>query len=114
MKLVQDEIYLDELKRMSENMFDSLVKAVVDIERQIMVVDAPMHADEEAYLLEEGSKQEYLWGINIYPYKWGTSDGIVFDSMINIRPKQGNRSRAVENIQIQNQIIEIVTKLVKL
>lgn len=113
MQLVQDKISLDELKKMSENMFDSLVKAVVDINQHIMVVDAPMHADEEAYLLENGSEQEHLWGINIYPHKWGTAEGIVFDSMINIRPKQGNRTRGVENSQIREQIIQIVTKLIK-
>lgn len=113
MKLVKKEITLDELKHMSTKMFDSLVKAVVDIEKEIMVVDAPMHVDQEFFLLENDSQQENLWGINIYPYKWTTEDFIVFDSMINLRPGQNNRSTNVENPDIRKRIIAIVTRLIK-
>lgn len=113
MKLVEKEISLEELKQMSTHMFESLVKAVVDIEKEIMVVDAPMHVDQESYLLEHDSKQENLWGINLYPDQWGKPEFIVFDSMINLRPSQGNRTRSVENPTIQKQIIKIVMKLVK-
>lgn len=112
MKLVDKEISLEELSQMSGNMFESLVKAVVDLEKEIMVVDAPMHVDQESWLLEHGSKQENLWGINLYPEQWGKPDFIVFDSMINLRPKQNNRSRSVENPQIREQIVKIVNKLV--
>ncbi len=83
MKLVEKEITLEELKQMSTKMFENLVKAVVDIEKQIMVVDAVMHVDEEAWLLENESKQENLWGINLYPEQWGSPEFIIFDSMIN-------------------------------
>ena len=93
-------------------MFDNLVKAVVDIEQEIMVVDAGLHADEEAFLLENGSKQEHLWGINLYPEHFGTEKFIVFDSMINLRPGQGNRTRGVDNPTIQTAIRRIVQKLV--
>lgn len=112
MKLVHSAISLEELKKMSECMYDSLVKAVVDIELGIMAVDAPMHVDQEMFLLEGGSQQEHLWGINIYPYKAGTEDFIVFDSMINIRPRQNNRSRSIENVEVQKKIKSIVSKLV--
>lgn len=113
MKIVEKEISLEELKQMSKNMFESLVKAVVDIEKKIMVVDAPMHVDQESLLLEHDSKQENLWGINLYPYEWGNPGFIVFDSMINLRPSQGNRTRSVENPQIQQKITKIVMQLVK-
>ena len=95
-------------------MFGSLVKAVVDIEKGIMVVDATMHADEEFFLLEqEGSKQEHLWGINIYPELRNSEKFIVFDSMINLRPGWGNRSRGVDDPKIQEKIKTIVNKLVR-
>ena len=80
-----------------EKMFGNLVKAVVDIERGIMAVDAELHADEKGSLIEFGSEQENLWGINLYPEKIATADWIEFDSMINIRPLAGNRSPGVEN-----------------
>ncbi len=92
-------------------MFDNLVKAVVDIRREIMVVDADLHADEEKLLLENGSKQENLWGINLYPDLNG-KDFVEFDSMINLRPSQNNRSRGVEDSKIQEKILSIVNKLV--
>jgi hypothetical protein len=78
-----------------------------------MVIDAGMHADEEEFLLEEGSKQEDLWGINLYPDKWPQADWIEFDSIINIRPSFGNRTRSVDDPSIQKKIINIVTKMVK-
>lgn len=94
------------------NMFDNLVKAVVDVEQEIMIVDAGLHADEETFLLENGSQQEHLWGINLYPEHFGTENFIVFDSMINLRPRQGNRTRGVDNPTIQAAIRRIVLKLV--
>ena len=114
MQIVTEKIKLDELKKMSENMYNQLVKGVVDIEKGIMVVDADLHADEENMLLENGSNQGDLWGINIYPEKFGTEDFIEFDSMINIRPSWGNCTRGVENPDIQKNIINIVNKLVSL
>ncbi len=112
MKFVDQSITSQELKEMSTKMFDGLVKAVVDIDREVMVVDAEMHADQEDYLLENGSEQKYLWGINIYPDLEGTDNWIDFDSMINLRPSQNNRSRDVENPEIRERIKAIVEKLV--
>ncbi len=111
MKIINKNITKDELKEMTKNMFDNLVKAVVDIEKNIMAVDAPMHSDEEAELIKNGSKQENLWGINLYPDKNG-DDFIEFDSMINIKPNQNNRSRGIDDIKIKETIIKIVDKLI--
>jgi len=107
-----DSISLAELKAMSINMYDALVKAVVDVEKQLVVVDAGLHVDEEQYLLSLGSEQADLWGINLYPEYYGKDDFIEFDSMINIRPNQNNRSRSVDDPEIQKQIREIITQVV--
>lgn len=106
---IVEKISVDELKTMAEKMFGNLVKAVVDIDQGILVVDAELHSDQEEYLLERGSKQENLWGINLYPEQIG-ADFVEFDSMINLRPSQGNRSRSVDNPGIQKKIVEIVNK----
>lgn len=114
MELITTSISIDTLKKMAEKMYHNLVKAVVDIEQGIMVVDAELHADQEAYLLEQGSKQENLWGINIYPEHINKNDDwLEFDSMINIRPNQGNRSRSVENEKVRQKIQSIVEKLIQ-
>jgi len=112
MKIIKDKIYLTELLEMSKKMHQMLVKAVVDIEQQIMVVDAELHADEEELLLEHGSNQESLWGINLYPHKINSDNWIEFDSMINLRPSWGNSSRSVEDVKIQQKILTTVNKLV--
>ena len=111
MHIVHNKISLEELKKMSEKMFGSIVKAVVDIEKGIMAVDADLHADEEELLLEHGSQQHNLWGINIHPEKTGL-EFIEFDSMINLRPSWGNKSRGVDDIKIQEKIRTIVNQLV--
>jgi len=110
MKIIHKKISLNDLENMAKNGFGNLVKAVVDIEKEIMVVDAELHADEEALLLKHGSKQENLWGINLYPQLSG-KDWIEFDSMINIRPSSGNISRGVDDTKIKNKIIKIVSIL---
>lgn len=113
MKIV-DTISVNELVQMSENMYGNLVKAVVDLQRGILVVDAEMHADQEQYLLEQGSKQNDLWGINLYPAKFGSDDFIEFDSMINIRPRQQNMSLGVDDPGIRAKIVQLVSaKVVK-
>lgn len=112
MQLVKDKISITELQKMSEKMFGNLVKAVIDIQQEAMVVDADLHSDQEYFLLENGSEQDHLWGINIFPNKFGTEDFVVFDSMINMRPSWGNRSRGVDDPKIQEKIKKIVSKKV--
>lgn len=64
-------------------------------------------------LLEEGSEQQNLWGINFYPHHYNTEHFVEFDSMINVRPRENNRSRYVEDQAIRNKIMVIVNGLVK-
>lgn len=104
------DIIREQLKQLAHNTFIDLVKAVVDIERGIMAVGGELQADEETILLEDGSKQMNLWGINLYPDKTG-EDFIEFNSMIILRPSQGNRSRGVDDPTIQQQITTVVSKL---
>jgi hypothetical protein len=103
-----DKISASELAEFSKKMFDPLVKAVVDVRKKILVIDADMHVDEELYLLDNGSNQADLWGINLWPDKYGSEDFIEFDSMINLRPYQNNRSRGVDDAEIRRQIRDIV------
>ena len=88
------------------------MKAVVDVEEKILAIGGELHSDEEALLLAQGSKQENLWGINLFT-ELDLPDMVEFDSMINIRPRQDNRSRGVENDILRARIVEIVKDLVK-
>jgi hypothetical protein len=108
-KIIKDKITLDELRTLAKERYGDMVKAVIDIKKEIMAVGAEMHVDEEQLLLENGSEQKNLWGMNLYP---DGKEFIEFDSMINIRPWQNNRSRGVEDKEMQNKIKKIVSKMV--
>ncbi len=107
MRILVNPLKKSDLQPMAEKMFGNLVRAVVDIEKKVVAVDAEMHADLEQLLLEGGSEQKNLWGINFYPEMTG-EDFIEFDSMINVRPSQNNRSRGVDDPTIREQIIAVV------
>ena len=112
MKIIKEKISAAEFKKIAEETFGNMVKCVVDIENGIMAAGGELHSDEERLLLENGSKQQDLWGINLYPEK--TAAGwIEFDSLINVRPSQGNRSRSVSDPEIKNKIMKIVNELVE-
>lgn len=76
-----------------------------------MAIGGNLHSDEEAILLDNGSAQDHLWGINLYP-EAGGEEFIEFDSMINVRPSLGNQSRGVENEDVRKKIKAIVGKLI--
>ena len=112
MKIIRDTLTRDELRRMASEGFGNMVKAVVDVAAEAVAVDAELHSDLEALLLEGGAKQKDLWGINLYPELQG--DGFIeFDSMINMRPSQGNRSRGVGDGAVRKRIAEIVAQRVR-
>lgn len=111
MMILREAISRAQLQTIAAERFGDMVKAVVDCERRMMAIGGELHADEEQLLLEDGSKQQDLWGINLYPER--TDDWIEFDSMINIRPRQGNRSRAVEDSAVRVVIIEIVSTIIQ-
>jgi Protein of unknown function (DUF5674) len=110
--LVDKPITREQIKAAAWPYYEEVVKAVVDINARLMAIGGEMYADKEMFLLERGSKQEDLWGINIFTEAQG-SDMIEFDSLINIRPGAGNRSRGVEDDTIRERIIQSVTSLVQ-
>jgi hypothetical protein len=108
----EQSISIEDLGRLAAGRFGDMVKAVVDLERNLMLVDAEMHADEEAELLAGGSRQQDLWGINLYP-NLPEADWLEFDSMINLRPSFGNLSRGVDEPGTRARIAALVNRLVR-
>ena len=112
MRIITDTLTLEELRQMAAGLFGDFVKAVVDVDRGLLAVDAELHADLEALLLEDGAEQRSLWGINLYPE--ATVDQFVeFDSLINVRPSQANRSRDVEDVATRSRILAIVQQRIQ-
>jgi len=107
-----DKIGMDEIRVLAETRFGDMIKGVVDLERGILLLDADLHADQEASLLADGSKQANLWGINLYPDVAG-DDWLEFDSMINLRPSSGNRSRGVDDADTRAAIAAFIARVVR-
>jgi hypothetical protein len=110
-RIVRERISFDDVSDLASLRFGDMVKACVDVGRGIMAIGGELHSDEEALLLEDGSVQSDVWGINLYPSE-STESWIEFDSMINVRPSQGNRSRGVDDPRIQERIRAVVSALV--
>ena len=105
-------ISLDELRTLAQARFGDMIKGVVDLERGILLLDADLHADQEASLLADGSKQANLWGINLYPDVAG-EDWLEFDAMTNLRPSFGNRSRGVDDPVTRVAIAGFIGRVVR-
>ena len=112
MTIINQAISRKILAEMAQNFYGEMIKGVVDINRRIMALDAELHSDLERLLLEDGSDQESLWGINLYPGVEG-DDFIEFDSLNNISPRRNNFSRDVEDDAIRSQIRSIFKNLIK-
>jgi hypothetical protein len=87
--------------------YDEMIKIVVDIRRRILSGGGEMHADCESVLLEAGSEQDDLWGANWYP----SEERIAFESLINIRPRLGNRNILIQSQELREKVESITREL---
>jgi hypothetical protein len=87
--------------------YESMIKIVVDIRRRILAGGGEMHSDCESVLLDDGSEQDDLWGANWFP----NEQRIAFESLINIRPRLGNRNILIQNEDIRKQVESITREI---
>jgi hypothetical protein len=86
---------------------ESMIKIVVDIRRRVLAGGGEMHSDCESVLLHDGSEQDDLWGANWYP----AGQEIVYDSLINIRPRLGNRSTLIQSEELRQQVKSVTLEI---
>ena len=94
-----------EIGEMLESL-NSYIKLAVDIKREVVAGGGMLHADCEAVLLDDGSKQEDIWGADWLP----DSKEVRFEALINIRPRQANRSMIIEDEKVRNKVEKVVKK----
>ena len=111
-QIISQPIPMSDLADMASPEFFDMVKAVVDVEKGVMVIGGELHSDEEMVLLDAGSEQRNLWGINLYPGR-EPEEFVEFDSMINVRPSHGNRSRGVDDAEVREKVAAVVRRLVR-
>jgi hypothetical protein len=111
-RIIRDKISKPEMEELAKEFYVEMVKGVADIERDIIALGGEWHMDANQVLVDDGSIQEDLWGFNIYLNK-PKEKMLEYNSLINIRPKQGNREMEIESEEIRNKIFEIVNNLVE-
>ncbi|MBI2007289.1 MAG: hypothetical protein HYS83_01110 [Candidatus Blackburnbacteria bacterium] len=105
--LIKEKAGEEILKEVSEDL-NGYIKFVVDVEQEILAAGGKRHFEGEKLLLDDGSKQENLWGGGL-----DSTGEMDFDSIINLRPSQGNPSREVLDTKLRERITEIVHRLLK-
>ena len=109
--ILAEPITPDVLRVLADRFFEDMVKYVVDLERRLVAVGGELHADAEALLLEDGSRQGDLWGANYYPGR-GSDECIEFTSLINIRPAEGNPSMELVDDRLRARVRELTFELI--
>ena len=112
-EIIREEIGKEQLHTIASEYYEDLIKGVADTKRGIIALGGEMHVDAEEVLLENGSDQSDLWGFNIL-LDADKEDCLVYESFINIRPRDGNAALEVQSPDIRNQMKEIIFKWVKL
>lgn len=112
--LIREPATLQQIKEMLEA-FESYIKLAVDIKREVLAGGSSLHSDCEAVLLEDGSKQEDIWGADwipdLQPEETTSGGEVRFEALINVRPKQKNFSLEIQDPQIRTQVETIARKL---
>ncbi|MDO8523190.1 MAG: DUF5674 family protein [bacterium] len=108
-KIIDKKITESELREIAKDFYGEMVKGVVDIEREIIAMGGEFHMDANIILIENGSKQQNVWGFNWYFDKTG-DERIEYVSLINIRPGQGNRKMEVQDVSLRDKMKTIILK----
>ena len=101
--VIVDQATPQQLQEMLEAL-TTYIKLAVDIQREVVAGGGALHADCEGVLLECGSRQADVWGADWFP----ESRKVRFESLINIRPKQGNRALSITDPSLRAAIEKIV------
>lgn len=99
----------EQIAQMAEEYYGLRIKLAVDVNRGIVAGGGALHYDCEQALLREGSQQRNVWGADWFP----TTKTVEYDSLINLRPGQGNRSTHIQNLDLRDQIETIVRRLME-
>lgn len=112
-RILDKKINIDEVKKLAEHWYGTMIKGCVDVERGIVAIGGDYHIESSEFLTASDSKFEDVWGFNIRFEE--NPDGVLeFDSMVNIKPNFGNRSRGINNEEIIKKAREIIYKFIEL
>ncbi|MBI4086128.1 MAG: hypothetical protein HY433_02725 [Candidatus Liptonbacteria bacterium] len=111
-KIVEDKISLRELREIAQEFYTTMVKGVVDIEKEIVAFGGEYHADANEVMMENGSRQNDVWGFNVY-FDRPRESWIEYISLINIRPKAGNMEMEIQDKNIRDKMEAIINSKIE-
>ncbi|MEA5605548.1 DUF5674 family protein [Nostoc sp. UHCC 0252] len=104
--IIREPATSEEIEEMLKT-WEVFIKIAVDIERRIIAGGGVRHYECEQELLKDGSRQRDIWGADWSP----STQEIVFESIINIRPSQNNRSMVIRSPEIRERVTQITQQL---
>lgn len=106
-KIVENTISINELKKLAKTFYITMIKGVVDIDREVVAFGGEYHMDANIVLLENESEQKNIWGFNLY-FDRPQNEWIEYTSLINIRPQVGNNDMEVQDENVKDVMKKII------
>lgn len=110
--IVEDALPLAQVKDIAQEYYETMIKGVVDVDREVVALGGEWHMDANNCLIAHGSKQEHCWGFN-YVFDGQGGGTIEYHSLINIRPAQGNPSMEVLDNLLRERMADIIMKRIR-
>lgn len=111
-EIIKENINKAYLKKFLGKPFESVIKFVVDVEREIIAFGGELHSDAQEFLLKDGSDSRNLWGGNLFFSENGEKMIVEHSALINIKPSQNNRSMDIKDKKVVEKIDKIFQKLI--
>lgn len=112
-KILDQKINMKEVKELADFWYGTMIKGCVDIEQGRVALGGDYHIESSELLTDNDSRFEDVWGFNIRFEE--NPDGVLeFDSMVNIKPNFGNRSRGIHNEEILEKARAVIYKFIEL
>lgn len=112
-EIVRTTVSRKQLTEIAKEYYEDIIKGVVDINREVVALGGEMHADAEEGLLNDGSQLRDLWGFNLLLDEL-KENCLVYESFINIRPGDNNKSLEVQDPEIRKQMMQIIFKRIEI
>ncbi|TSD02519.1 MAG: hypothetical protein Athens071424_41 [Parcubacteria group bacterium Athens0714_24] len=106
--IIKEKISKEEFDKLFNAFYGTVLKMTVDIEKNILSAGCEFHIECSEELVEkESSEQKNLWGANLYRKDMS----IDYNSLINIKPMENNRSMEIQDSAIKQRVEKIIKDL---
>lgn len=105
--LLEKPVSMNDVRVFAQEDYGTMIKGTVDIVENKVAIGGDYHMETCELLVEHGSSHQNIWGFNIR-FEENQAGILEFDSLVNIKPALGNKSRSVENPEVIEKATEII------